>query len=430
MRTLALAAVVMSMSVGCVSMSKYDKKNAEANKFRQDWEDEAAKRALLQERIRTMQEQVDTLSADMASLREKIKSDEGTMSVKESELRAARDKLVEMQALVDELSKSKKKLEAAKAELEKKSGEYEQLATALKGEIEAGRVELSYLRGQTTVKMTDKILFASGSATIGADGKAALRTVAQALRSVLGKTIRVEGHTDNVPTSAGSAFGSNWDLSVARSLAVVRFLQELQRVGDLAQRDLAVRADRGGAGREEDLVLHLHGGPAAELGQLDPPRVDLAAEGGRELLVLAALLLQLGLCDLELLLGLRELVDERLQLLDAAAGGAELRLLLREGALVAPDLLLERVEVGDERVELRLERLELLLRDGAALGLVLVVLVGLLRLRLLLAVRVGRDAAGHGECEGEERGGTHAGSPGRGGRTRIVPRTRDRGSAA
>ncbi len=225
MRTVAFAALVLSLA-GCVSMEKYEKKNAEANKFRQDWEDEVAKRAVLQERIRSMQEQMDALTADMTSLREKIRADEGNMSVKESELRASRDKLVAMQALVDELSKSKKKLEAAKAELEKKSSEYEQLAAALKGEIEAGRVELTYLRGQTMVKMTDKILFASGSATIGQDGKSALKNVAGALRNILGKTIRVEGHTDNVPTGGNGPFPTNWELSAARALAVVRFLQE------------------------------------------------------------------------------------------------------------------------------------------------------------------------------------------------------------
>jgi chemotaxis protein MotB len=49
--------------------------------------------------------------------------------------------------------------------------------------------------------------------------------VADALRNVQGKVIRVEGHTDNVPAS-GSAFASNWELSSARALAVVRFLQE------------------------------------------------------------------------------------------------------------------------------------------------------------------------------------------------------------
>ncbi len=224
-RALAFAAVALSLS-GCVSLDTFKKKEAEANRFRQDWEDEVAKRAVLQEKITTMQAQLDTLVADVNSLREKIRADEGTLVTKEGELRAARDRLLELQALVDELSKSKKKLEAAKAELEKKSGEYEQLASALRGEIDAGRVELMELRGRTTVKMKDKILFASGSAVIGADGRVALRKVADALRDLKAKVIRVEGHTDNVPTSPTGPFPTNWELSAARSLAVVHFLQE------------------------------------------------------------------------------------------------------------------------------------------------------------------------------------------------------------
>jgi chemotaxis protein MotB len=220
--SLALAAAL----TGCVSTGTFEKKQAEAAKFRQDWEDEVAKRAVLQEKIAAMQQQLETLIADVNGLREKIRADEGTLSQKEAELRAARERVVELQALVDELSKSKRKLEAAKAELERKSGEYEQLASSLRGEIEAGRIELMELRGRTTVKMKDKILFASGSATIGGDGKDALRKVAEALRGLQGKAIRVEGHTDDVPTGAGGPFPTNWELSSARALAVVRFLQD------------------------------------------------------------------------------------------------------------------------------------------------------------------------------------------------------------
>jgi chemotaxis protein MotB len=225
LRIVASLALALA-AAGCVSSGTFKKKEAEAAKFRQDWEDEVAKRAVLQEKITAMQQQLEGLIADANALREKVRSDEGTLTQKESELRAARDRLVELQALVDELSKSKRKLEAAKAELEKKSGEYEQLASALRGEIEAGRVELMELRGKTTVKMKDKILFASGSATLGADGRDALRKVAQALRGLTAKAIRVDGHTDNVPTGTSGAFATNWELSSARALAVVRFLQE------------------------------------------------------------------------------------------------------------------------------------------------------------------------------------------------------------
>jgi chemotaxis protein MotB len=166
------------------------------------------------------------MTGDLNALRDQIRANEGTMSQKEAELRASRDKTAECQALVDELSKSKKKLEAAKAELEKKSSEYEQLAGALRGEIDAGRVELTELRGRTSVKMKDKILFASGSASIGPDGKVALRKVADALKFLQGKVIRVEGHTDNVPTGTSGPFRSNWELSTARAVAVVHFLQD------------------------------------------------------------------------------------------------------------------------------------------------------------------------------------------------------------
>jgi chemotaxis protein MotB len=225
MRSAAILALTLAVT-GCVSSETYRKKEAEAKQAHQDYEDEAQRRGILQEKLKAMQAQLDTLVADLNSLKEKVRSDEGTLSQKESELRSLRTRIQELQALIDELSKSKKKLEVAKAELEKKSGEYEQLANALRGEIESGRVELMELKGKTTVKMKDKILFASGSATVGTDGRAALKKVAEALRGVQGRAIRVDGHTDNVPTGGAGGFATNWELSAARSLAVVRFLQE------------------------------------------------------------------------------------------------------------------------------------------------------------------------------------------------------------
>jgi chemotaxis protein MotB len=225
MRTAATLALALAVT-GCVSTETYRKKEDEAKQLRQDWEDAQAKNAILQEKLKALQAQADGLASDIASLKDQIHSDEDSLSQKEAELRVARQRVVEQQALVDELSKSKKKLEAAKADLEKKSGEYEQLATALRGEIQSGRVELMELKGRTTVKMKDKILFASGSSTIGADGREALRKVSEALRSLRGKLVRVEGHTDNVPTGHSGPFPTNWELSSARALAVVRFLQE------------------------------------------------------------------------------------------------------------------------------------------------------------------------------------------------------------
>ena len=205
---LSLAALV---TTGCVSSGTFQKKEAELKAE--------------QEKGKATGQQLEAAQAEVRGLQEKVKADEANLAARQAELKVSADQNAELKALVDELSKSKKKLEQAKAELEKKSAEYQTLASSLQGEIEAGRVEVSELKGKLTVKMKDKILFASGSATIGADGKVALKKVAEALRGVQGRVIRIEGHTDDVPTGGG-AFPTNWELSTARALAVVRYLQE------------------------------------------------------------------------------------------------------------------------------------------------------------------------------------------------------------
>lgn len=202
MRFVIVAALV-GLSTACVSQGKFRNKSAEADQLRTRGEELEAALSKSQGELETERETARTLQAKL------------------DELSSAKGAL---QAQVDELSSSKTKLESVKAELEKKSSEYEKMASALRGEIDAGRVELTELRGKMTVKMKDKILFSSGSATLGRPGKDALRAVAEVLRGVEGKVIRVEGHTDNVPLGRG--YVTNWDLSVARSLAVVRFLQE------------------------------------------------------------------------------------------------------------------------------------------------------------------------------------------------------------
>ncbi len=75
-----------------------------------------------------------------------------------------------------------------------------------------------------------EILFATGAAEIGADGQEELRKVARALLSVAARIpddiqwiLRVDGHTDDVPIN-NARFGSNWELSAARAISVVKFL--------------------------------------------------------------------------------------------------------------------------------------------------------------------------------------------------------------
>jgi chemotaxis protein MotB len=75
-----------------------------------------------------------------------------------------------------------------------------------------------------------ELLFESGSAELDPEGQASLRDLARSLREVAATippdidwVLRVDGHTDRLPVRAGP-FASNWELSTARAISVVRFL--------------------------------------------------------------------------------------------------------------------------------------------------------------------------------------------------------------
>lgn len=75
-----------------------------------------------------------------------------------------------------------------------------------------------------------EVLFASGSAELNPKGEAQIARLATTLTEI-GKKIpkdinwilRVDGHTDRVPIQT-AAFPSNWELSTARAISVVKFL--------------------------------------------------------------------------------------------------------------------------------------------------------------------------------------------------------------
>ena len=75
-----------------------------------------------------------------------------------------------------------------------------------------------------------EVLFASGVAEIGGDGKKELMKLANTLNKITPKIpsnidwiLQVEGHTDHIPIY-NAKFQSNWDLSSARAISVVQFL--------------------------------------------------------------------------------------------------------------------------------------------------------------------------------------------------------------
>jgi len=76
-----------------------------------------------------------------------------------------------------------------------------------------------------------EVLFGSGSADLGAEGQTKLAELAKTLLDIAQKIptgidwlLRVDGHTDSRPITTAQ-FASNWELSSARAISVVKFLE-------------------------------------------------------------------------------------------------------------------------------------------------------------------------------------------------------------
>jgi chemotaxis protein MotB len=114
------------------------------------------------------------------------------------------------------------------AEISKLKDTYDELQKDMQAEVAKGQIQITRLADRLKVTMVDRILFPSGEAEITSAGFKILRRVGSVLKATEGKTIRVEGHTDNVEISdrLRSKFPTNWELSTARASNVVRFLQD------------------------------------------------------------------------------------------------------------------------------------------------------------------------------------------------------------
>jgi chemotaxis protein MotB len=194
----AFVALGLAALAGCgVSKDEFAAQQRDAQQFRQKYEGEAEKTAALERKVGDLQQQ----------------------------LAAAQQKLGARDQQVAQLQTSTAKLQEEKGALQAKSAQFEQLTASLQNQIANGQVEISELRGKMTVKLKDKVLFASGSTALGKEGRAALDAVAEAFKDLKGKNVVVAGYTDDVPTGSRLGFKDNWDLSAARAVTVVRYLQ-------------------------------------------------------------------------------------------------------------------------------------------------------------------------------------------------------------
>jgi len=160
----------------------------------------------------------------------------------------------------------------------------QRLETALGPLIKRTDVRLRDNRDWLEIELASELLFTSGSADLQTRSLPVIREIAAVIAD-LGKPVRIEGHTDNVPL-AGGRFLSNWHLSAARAATVAEQLvaahvppERMSAVGYGEFRPLADNTTDAGRRQNRRVVI----GIAKHAGALEGNSTSTGPEAARTL---------------------------------------------------------------------------------------------------------------------------------------------------
>lgn len=217
----------------------------EKSKYEADMEVAVAKEETLTESVATLKAQssetTQKLMDQVSDLQTKYQNDMTEKNQAIESLKQAHREKVEglnnqMDANKQASDETEAKLRSELAQLQARTAEQEkalkalsdqadQLEEQLKDEIEKGEITLKRYKTKTIINMDHSILFGSGRADLKRSVAVSLKKIAGALQNFPENSIQIEGHTDNVPIH-NDRFPSNWELSSARALAVLRNFTE------------------------------------------------------------------------------------------------------------------------------------------------------------------------------------------------------------
>lgn len=177
-----------------------------------------ADKAASQVRITSYEERIAELKKDKQDLVESSKdltmlTQKGATNLEKS-LESLQERDLKINRLQDALNKKDSVSLAIVSSLKKEVG------------LDDKDIEINVEKGVVFISLSDKMLFKSGSYTVTERAREILAKVAVVINGKPDFEALVEGHTDDVPYSNGPLI-DNWDLSVKRSTAIVRELQDL-----------------------------------------------------------------------------------------------------------------------------------------------------------------------------------------------------------
>jgi chemotaxis protein MotB len=193
----------------------------------------------LEQQVASMAGQLDQSKKDLVAATDLNAKSAAQVELLNRQLAAVRDQLAQLSAALDVANTNVKDKDRKIADLgaqlnlalANKVGELEKYRSEFFGKLRqalGNRADLRVL-GDRFIVPTD-ILFDTGSADLNPDALANLNKLAQTLNEVAAEipsqldwVVRIDGHTDKRPIHTPQ-FPSNWELSTARAVAIVKYL--------------------------------------------------------------------------------------------------------------------------------------------------------------------------------------------------------------
>ncbi|MBS0438564.1 MAG: peptidoglycan -binding protein [Proteobacteria bacterium] len=228
----------LSASLG-VSNSALDAKNVEAAKLNADIAALAALKTQLEQQVASLGAELDTSKKNLVVATDLNAKSAAQVELLNRQIAAVREQLSKLSAALDLANANVKDKDRKIADLgaqlnlalANKVNQLEKYRSEFFGKLRAALGDRADIRivGDRFVVPTD-VLFESGSADLSPAALVQMKKLAETLNQVAAEIpsnldwiVRIDGHTDKRPIHTAQ-FASNWELSTARAVAIVKYL--------------------------------------------------------------------------------------------------------------------------------------------------------------------------------------------------------------
>lgn len=219
-----VAALALTMLVGCVSQKQYDELQSRFNTTYAEAQAAQNELSAARARIEGLESMIDAERRNLKSLETAFQTCQSSLN---NCLDGKKGDAVNISKLLDEIAASNKYIQHL-VNTKSKSDSLNMVLTnnltrSLSRE-EMRDVDVQVLKGVVYISLADNMLYKSGSYEISPAAGETLSKISKIIKDYKDYDVLIEGNTDNVPINKPN-IRNNWDLSTLRASSVVQALQ-------------------------------------------------------------------------------------------------------------------------------------------------------------------------------------------------------------